>query len=133
MIFAAGPAASHAARDIALKPFSDVFPAGNIHHHFAGQEDKSGVYAKETHIPAGFVLVSHRHPYDHISILAHGTVRLTVGSDTREVTGPTCLTIRKGEEHAILAITYAVWFCIHPTQETDGARVDHAILHRKVG
>jgi len=44
-----------------------------IEHHFS-----AGVYAKETRIPAGNVLVQHKHKHDHLSILASGSIELKV-------------------------------------------------------
>lgn len=114
-----------------LKPFAEVFPAANVRHHFVGQDAARGVYAKELHIPAGFMLVSHSHPYDHLSILAAGVVTLTRdGVLPAELRGPCAVTVAAGVEHALHAITDAVWFCIHPTptDATDADQVDAAIL-----
>ena len=108
---------------IDLQPFADAFPSGNIRHHFIG-----GVYAKELLIPAGFRLVSHRHKYDHLSILASGAVWLTIDDKTRLATGPCALNIPAGKEHMVQAETDAVWFCIHPTDETDYAKVDETLI-----
>lgn len=119
----AGPAV-----DAAFRPFADVFPAANIHHHFVGQDEAKGVYAKELHIPAGFRLVSHAHPYDHLSILVSGEITLEVGDRWQKMVGPCAVTIKAGEHHTLRAYTDAVWFCIHPTDETDAAKVDDAIL-----
>ena len=44
-----------------------------INHHFS-----AGVYAKETLIPAGHVLVQHKHKFSHLSILASGSIELMV-------------------------------------------------------
>ena len=100
----------------------------DIVHHFGG-----GVYAKETRIPAGRLLVAHKHPHDHLSILASGRVRVTVarlGSyEVTEHEGPECLTIAAGIPHAVEAVTDARWFCIHATDETDPEKVDKAVLH----
>lgn len=123
-----GPAAEATMRDVLLRPFADAFPPENIYHHFVGQDQAKGVYAKELHIPAGFRLDSHSHAYDHLSVLARGSVRLTVAGSTRDVTGPCALTIMAGETHKLIALTDAVWFCIHPTDETDATKVDNAIL-----
>lgn len=114
--------------EVTLQPFAAVFPAANIRHHFIGQGQEKGVYAKELHIPAGFLLVSHSHGYDHLSVLASGTVQITIGGKTETMTGPRAITIRAGEPHTLRAVTKAVWFCIHPTDETDVAKVDDAIL-----
>ena len=42
-----------------------------IKHHFS-----AGVYAKEARIPAGQVLVQHKHKFSHLSILACGSIEL---------------------------------------------------------
>jgi quercetin dioxygenase-like cupin family protein len=112
-----------------LKPFDEAFPSGNVHHHFIGQEHKRGVYAKELHIPAGYELVSHSHKYDHLSILASGTIMLTVGDAPGGLLiGPRAITIAAGVAHSVQALSDAVWFCIHPHDETDPATVDEIIL-----
>lgn len=106
-------------------PFNAVFPEGHTHHHFM-----NGVYAKELHIPRGFVLVSHRHRYDHLSILASGEIWLTVDGATRTINGPRAITIRAGTEHTVRAITDAVWFCVHPTDETDIEKIDETLIEK---
>lgn len=115
--------AAYAAAKAALKPFSDVIPHENIQHHFT-----AGVYAKEVHIPAGMLLVSHSHPHDHLSILASGRIVLTVNGVATEMTGPRAINILARHEHTVVALTDSVWFCIHATEETDPAKVDGAIL-----
>jgi quercetin dioxygenase-like cupin family protein len=112
-----------------MKPFSEGFPVANIKHHFVGQNEARGIYAKELHIPAGFDLISHRHSYDHLALLASGTVLWTSGDlDPRALHGPCAVTVEAGVEHSLRAITDAVWFCIHPTDETDATKVDAVIL-----
>lgn len=112
-------------------PFETVFPPGNLRHHFAGQEDARGVYAKELHIPKGFRLVSHAHRYDHISILACGEVMLTIGTFTKWVKGPCAVMIEKGANHELQALTDAVWFCVHPTDKIDTAEIDETLIVRE--
>lgn len=111
--------------------FEDVFPPENIAHHFTGQDQAKGVYAKELRIPAGFTLVSHRHTYDHLSILAVGHVRMTSGASVKYLFGPCALTIPAGAPHTLHAITNAVWFCIHPTDETDENAVDETLIEKE--
>jgi quercetin dioxygenase-like cupin family protein len=115
-----------------MQPFAEVFPPGNIRHHFTGQEQARGVYAKELHIPAGYELISHLHEYDHLSILASGMVLWTAGDiETQAVTGPCALIVEAGVEHKLHALTDAVWFCIHPTDETDATKVDDVIIRKE--
>lgn len=93
-------------------------------HHFS-----SGVYAKEMHLPKGYFAVSHAHAYDHLSILGAGRVVVeTDESEPIELVAPACIEIKAGVHHRITAIEDATWFCIHATQETDPARVDHVAI-----
>ena len=96
-----------------------------ITHHFVG-----GVYAKETHIPAGYVLGKHTHDFDHLSILASGTVELTVDGQVRLVNAPACITIEAGKEHCIKSVSDVVWYCVHATDCTDPAQVDQVLIER---
>lgn len=96
-------------------------------HHFG--DDGSGVYIKETHIPAGVRLVMHTHTFTHKSVLSAGKVLLTVGDQPAEVvTAPAVLTVYQGEPHSVEAIEPSVWLCIHASDETDPDHIDHAIV-----
>lgn len=97
--------------------------AAVIKHHFS-----SGVYAKETRIPAGQWLVSHAHEFDHLSILASGTVEVIVDNSQKIITGPACLTIQANKHHGVKAITDSVWFCVHATECTDESEVDQVLI-----
>ncbi|WP_157627248.1 hypothetical protein [Variovorax boronicumulans] len=92
-------------------------------HHFGG-----GVYAKETVVPAGFVLVQHKHEHDHLSVLASGTVELLVDGVRSEMTGPACITIAAGKHHGVKALTDVVWYCIHATDCTDPEQADKVLI-----
>jgi len=94
-----------------------------VAHHFGG-----GVYAKETRVPAGFVLVQHKHAHDHLSVLASGTVELLVDGVRSELAGPACVTIRAGKHHGIKALTEVTWYCIHATDCTDAKHVDEVLI-----
>lgn len=94
-----------------------------ISHHFGG-----GVYAKETRIAEGLILVQHKHEHDHLSVLASGTVELLIDGVRSELTGPACLTIAAGKHHGVKALTDVVWYCIHATDCTDKSEVDEVLI-----
>ena len=94
-----------------------------IQHHFS-----AGVYAKETHIPAGHVLVQHAHKHDHLSILASGSIELLVDGVKSVVTAPACLTIAAGKHHGVKSLTDVVWYCIHATECTNADDVDEILI-----
>ena len=85
-----------------------------ISHHFGG-----GVYAKETFIPAGMILVQHKHKYDHLSILASGSIILDIDGVHLPITGPYCINVAAGKHHGFKTVTEAVWYCIHASGVAD--------------
>lgn len=94
-----------------------------IKHHFS-----DGLYIKETTIPAGMMLMQHKHAYSHMSILAKGKVIVLKGDEQKIVEAPACLEICSGEHHAVKALTDCVWFCIHATDEKDPSKVDEVLI-----
>ena len=94
-----------------------------IEHHFS-----DGVYAKEMRIPAKHYVKKHVHDYSHLSVLASGVVTVRMNGRSQRFKAPACITIPAGVEHVIEAVTDAVWFCIHATEETDPDKVDQALL-----
>jgi len=94
-----------------------------ITHHFS-----DGLYAKETHIPAGQILMQHKHNYSHLSVLAKGKVVVVKDGDIQIVEAPACIEIVAGENHGVKAITDVVWFCVHATDEKDPSKVDEVLI-----
>ena len=94
-----------------------------IVHHFS-----DGLYAKETHIAAGEMLMQHKHEYSHLSVLAKGKVVVVKDGDIQIIEAPACIEIVAGENHGVKAITDVVWFCIHATDEKDPSKVDEVLI-----
>ena len=94
-----------------------------IKHHFS-----AGVYAKETLIPAGHVLVQHKHKFSHLSILASGSIELMVDGERKIIHAPACLTIEADKHHGVKSLTDVVWYCIHATECTDLDEVDEVLI-----
>ena len=94
-----------------------------ITHHFS-----DGLYAKETHIVAGQMLMQHKHNYAHFGILAKGKVVVVKEGDIQIVEAPACIDIVAGENHGVKAITDVVWYCVHATDEKDPSKVDEVLI-----
>jgi quercetin dioxygenase-like cupin family protein len=92
-------------------------------HHFS-----DGLYAKQVHIPANYIVGGHKHAYSHLSILAQGTVIVQAGTKQTEYTAPACIDIKAGIEHKVFAKTDAVWYCVHATEETDVGKIDEVLV-----
>jgi quercetin dioxygenase-like cupin family protein len=95
---------------------------GTVHHFTAG------TYAKEMHLPKGYSAYSHKHTYDHLSILAKGVAVVTTDSEQKLYKAPACIQIKAGVNHKITAFDDVTWFCIHATQETDPDKVDQVLI-----
>lgn len=93
----------------------------NVLHHFIG-----GVYAKEMTLDdVNECITSHKHHFDHMSILASGKVELTVDGERSVITAPAVLNIVAGKRHSVTPLEAPVkWFCIHRTDITDPDLVD---------
>ncbi len=96
-------------------------------HHFC-----DGVYAKEQALPSGFCAVTHKHAYDHISILAKGRCVVVADGVRADYVAPACVVIAKGVVHTIEAVEDSVWYCIHATDETDPDKVDEVLIEKGV-
>ena len=95
----------------------------HIQHHFS-----DGVYAKETHIPAGQVLIQHKHKFSHLSILASGSIEILIDGKRQIVHAPACLTIEAYKHHGVKSLTDVVWYCIHATECTDADEIDEVLI-----
>lgn len=78
-----------------------------------------GIYARKMVISAGTRVPTHKHVYDHLSILAQGRVRVAVGPVSKEYIAPAMIEIKKNIAHTIMAVEDSVWFCVHATDATD--------------
>ena len=88
----------------------------------------SGVYAKETRIPAGHVLVQHAHKHDHLSILAQGSVEVLVDGERQVLHAPACVTIEANRHHGVKSLTDVIWYCVHATACVDEDEIDEVLI-----
>lgn len=102
-------------------PFNEE--ASKIEHFFT-----EGVYARKMEIQAGTQVPTHKHVYDHLSILAKGRVRVAVGPVIQEYVAPAMIEIKKDMSHKITALEDSVWFCIHATTATDIESLEQTVI-----
>ena len=72
-----------------------------------------GVFCKKFELKAGQTIVSHKHRYDHMSILAKGEVIVRQGDGDRHYSAPAEISIRAHVHHAIVTLSDVTWYCIH--------------------
>jgi quercetin dioxygenase-like cupin family protein len=94
-----------------------------VNHYFS-----DNVYIKQMECPAGYTVDTHKHKYDHLSILSKGTALVTIDDKPTMYTAPACINIEKNKTHTIVALEDIVWFCIHSTEERDMSKIDKVLI-----
>lgn len=97
-----------------------------VAHYFPTEGNP--VYMRRMFTEAGKVIGSHKHKYEHYSVLCSGRVRSEVGETSQEFGGGDVITVPAGVEHRIIALTDIIWFCIHGTSESD--HLDEVLIQK---
>jgi quercetin dioxygenase-like cupin family protein len=67
---------------------------------------------------AGDIERGHAHQFDHLTLLASGSVRVTVEGKTSDFTAPHMIYIHKDKHHELLALEdNTVAYCIHALRD----------------
>jgi quercetin dioxygenase-like cupin family protein len=94
-----------------------------VEHFFS-----DGVYSRKMTIPKGVKVPTHKHKFNHMSIVASGKVQVILDGETVEYTAPAQIEIKKDQVHTVYALEETVWFCIHATDVTDSDYIDHELI-----
>jgi hypothetical protein len=75
---------------------------------------------------AGEVSQGHKHLFDHVTLLAKGTVEVSVeGHEPRQFEAPAFIAIKKEYAHHFKAVTDDVlWYCVFAIRDIDGDVTD---------
>lgn len=78
------------------------------------------VYIKAFFVPKGLRVITKAFREDHVTILAKGAV-IVENPDGGKVkyVAPAHTVFEQGKRYRVLTVEDAVWYCVHPTQETD--------------
>lgn len=77
-----------------------------------------GIYMREFHMPAGSVIVGHRHAREHVVTVLSGHSTVYTEKNVEEVYGPTTFISYAGVKRILVNHTDAVWTTIHRTDAT---------------
>jgi hypothetical protein len=78
-----------------------------------------GVYIKTYFVPKGVKLYSKFFPTEHVTILAHGSVLMIDDDQKTRYVAPAHYIFPANRRIGIVTLEDSVWYCIHPTEETD--------------
>ena len=73
------------------------------------------LYSRMMHFKnAGDVEQGHAHQYNHLTLLAHGSLKVVVNGQETNFVAPNMIFIKEGEEHELTALEdNTVAYCIH--------------------
>jgi glyoxylate utilization-related uncharacterized protein len=82
----------------------------------------ANLWCKQMHFSrAGTVKAGHQHLYDHLTLLARGSVAVEVQGQITEFRAPSMIYIQAGQEHKLTALeANTVAYCIHALRDVDG-------------
>lgn len=90
----------------------------------------AGVWCKQMHfIQAGDRMDGHLHTHNHLTLLAAGSLRVTVNGTASEFTAPHMIFIHKDHTHELVALQdNTVAYCVHAVRDADtGDIIDDVI------
>ncbi len=87
----------------------------------------SNLFVRQMHFKnAGDVELGHKHNFDHITLLARGSLRVRVGDEQKDFVAPCPIFIHKDIEHELTALEdNTIAHCIHALR--DGNRVEDIV------
>lgn len=79
---------------------------------------------------AGDTELGHKHQFDHLTLLAHGSLRVTVEGKATDFKAPHMIYIHKDKNHELVALEDGtVAYCIHALRDKDtGEILDPAMI-----
>jgi hypothetical protein len=85
------------------------------------------IWVRQNNFPhIGDSHAGHQHKFDHVTLLARGSVRVEVdGYEPKEYTAPTFMIMRKDKNHKMTATSPdTIYYCVFALRDIDGEVVD---------
>ena len=93
-------------------------------HHFT-----PGVYSREMFVPAGTILVGSIHKTEHLSIFLEGRMMIPdENGNSIEIVAPMVEIAKPGVKRVGVALEDVRWITVHPTEETDIAKLEKLLV-----
>jgi hypothetical protein len=90
----------------------------------------ANLWSKQMHFKkAGDTEIGHTHTFDHLTLLAAGSLKVTVESVSTNFKAPQMIYIKAGKEHELVALEdNTVAYCIHPLRDDEGILLDPSMI-----
>lgn len=85
----------------------------------------ANLWTRQMHFEkAGDCEQGHAHQFDHCTLLAHGSLTITVDGNSKDFVAPQMIYIKAGMEHELKALEDdTVAFCIHALREKETGNI----------
>jgi quercetin dioxygenase-like cupin family protein len=90
----------------------------------------ANLWSKQMHFKkAGDTELGHSHTFDHLTLLAAGSLRVTVNGVASEFKAPQMIYILAGKDHELVALEDdTVAYCIHALRDHEGDLLDPSMI-----
>lgn len=96
-----------------------------VAHHFA--ED---VYVREAILPKGAIILGHAHRKECLNICLTGALMLRIGNELVKVVAPCIFKSPPGIRKIAYTLEETRWLNVHPTSETDLAKLEESLIDK---
>ncbi len=85
----------------------------------------ANLFSRQMHFKyAGDIEYGHTHSFDHLTLLASGSLRVTVEGKTTDFKAPHMIYIHKDKNHELVALEdNTVAYCIHALRDKDSGEI----------
>ena len=94
-------------------------------HRFA-----PGIYMREVVMPAGSFIIGHKHKTEHFNVVTKGRALVRMDDSVEEIVAPCVFVSGAGVRKILLIVEEMTWATVHPTTETDQAKLDELLIEK---
>ena len=92
-------------------------------HRFA-----PGVYLREIFMPAGSIVIGHRHKTEHFNLVLTGRLNVMINGVVEHLTAPCVFKSGVDVRKVLFIIEDTRWVTVHPTDETDLGKLEDLLI-----
>lgn len=89
-----------------------------------------GVYLRTISMPAGTIVIGHKHRTKHFNVLLRGAAKVIIDGEVKELRAPLVFESEAGVRKVLYILEDCDWATIHATDETDVAKLEEDLIEK---
>lgn len=89
-----------------------------------------GVYLRTIHMPAGTLVIGHKHRTKHFNVILKGSVKVLMDGKLHRLKAPLVFESEAGVRKVLYIEEDCDWATIHATDETDVAKLEEQLVEK---